>query len=71
MTPTGWLYQPFESGARAAALVTTGAVLSILNVFVTLTQSLGSFGSFLARHSSWVPSVSAVNVVAPQPDRLE
>ncbi len=37
-TESEWLYQPFESGARAGVAVTVGAVLSILIVIVTVVS---------------------------------
>ena len=38
LTLSEWLYQPFESGARAGVAVTVGGVLSILIVMLTVAS---------------------------------
>ena len=61
---SGWLYQPFASGARSAVAVAEGAVLSSLIVTLLAVSS----GPFWAEHVSFVPAVPAVNVTVSQPD---
>ena len=62
--PTGPVYQPFTSAARAGwPPVATGGVLSTLIVSSTVTVAVPS----LALQNSFVPAVSVVNVLSWQP----
>src|SRR4030095_8800982 len=67
-TASGWLYHPFLSAGRAGVAVTTGGVLSILNVRLLLAVDVPS--RFDAEHVSVTPEVSAVSVLVPQPLEL-
>ena len=52
VTVSGWLYQPFASGARSAVAVAEGAVLSSLIVTLLTVSS----GPFWAEHVNFVPA---------------
>src|SRR5512132_2088190 len=67
-TASGWLYHPFLSAGREGVAVTTGGVLSILNVRLLLAVDVPS--TFDAEHVSVTPDVSAVSVFASQPLEL-
>src|SRR5262249_28586985 len=64
-TPTAWLYQPFESGARAALAVTVGGVASIL-VGTFRTQHCGDPLTTTAPVKV-TPAVSGETVWSPHP----
>src|SRR5580765_8676782 len=68
VTASGWLYHPPLSAGRAGVAVTTGAVLSILNVRLLLAVDVPS--AFEAKNVSATPDVSAVRVFASQPLEL-
>jgi hypothetical protein len=62
-TVSEWLYQPFESARRPGVAVTEGAVLSRLNVLLTVVVP----PSLVALHVSVVAVVSEASVVVSQP----
>src|SRR5262245_20292193 len=64
-TPTAWLYQPFESGARAALAVTVGGVASIL-MGTCRTQHCGDPLTTTV-HVKVTPAVSGETVWSPHP----
>jgi hypothetical protein len=63
VTPTGALYQPFESAAREAEALAVGAVLSTWKFFVTEVSP----PSLDALHVNLVDAVSALSVRVSHP----